>query len=174
MHPPHFDDGPRFDILRNPIVYIIILVSLYMIIIYFNFINPWHKEFEALTPYQQFIVENTDVEEEVLVVDYQFAGLNYPELYQINRSNNSPYLVDAPYSLEWQNNPSVEERIATYSSHAKLWLERLEKHINDSQTRLIISSQELHTYLEGVDFIEQRYDLVIQDGDFIAYILVDN
>lgn len=176
MHPPHADENGRYDLLRNPIIYIILLVSLYLMMIYFNIYRPSNQSFNTLTDYQEFILDHTAEDEAILVIDYQFAGLNYPDLYQINRRNISPYPIDAPYSLGWENADTVEERIVTNSPHVDTWLERLRAFIEESDTRLIVASEEMNRYLVGIGFIDDtilpRYDRIEENDTYVAYQLM--
>jgi hypothetical protein len=173
MHPPHDNDNQNYTILRNPMSYIIVLTSLYIFGIYFNMTLSQQTQFKELTPYQEFILEVTETNEGILVIDYQFDGRNYPDLYQIDRRAISPYLIDAPYSLSWKIEWSVEERLNSYSPHAELWLERLTQFIQDEKPRIIVFNPEIHDYAEGAGFIagaiQPQYDVIQSNEEFIAY-----
>lgn len=179
LHPPHYQDAPRFTLIRNPLVYILLIITLYGFTIAINVTIERHTSFNTLTPYQAFIVNHTDEGDGILVIDERFDnGLNYPELYQINRHVISPYLIDFAFSIGWSDILTLEERIETYSPHAELWLEIEAEFINEHQPPLIIANPTIHKYLEGVGFLREvilpRYELIEDNSQFRAYQIIDS
>lgn len=174
FHPTDAEQKPQFDLLRNPFVYIILLVSVYLMVIFFSLGRPRTNPMDNLTDYQQFILDHTDENEKLVVLDYQFDGLNYPDLYQINRRNSSPYPIDAPYSLGWKEADTVEKRINTPSPYVDTWLENISQHITATEPRVIVVNPEIDDYLDGIGFVEEfllsSYAQIEANDHYVAYL----
>lgn len=178
FHPPLEDQTKAYDWGRNPIVYIAILMLVYFFTIYLNINAPQHTEFKELTDYQTFILENTEENEAVFVINNGVAAI-YPALHQINRWNSSPYLNHYPYNWGWSRAVGYKERVtAKPLPIVEQWKARVGQSILDISPHLIIIDPQIDYYLTHVGFVDDYmntgYRKVAEEDDFIAYEKVDD
>lgn len=182
FHPPHYDNESNYNLIQNPLAYIVLIITTSIFVIYLNVLIPRPTQVVENTPYQEFILKNTVEGESIFVFNNSLSrspNLNFPDLYQINRRTSSPYLNHFPFTWAWGENTKIEERLeVTQPVMIQTWIDRVTNYINTNQPRMIVFNPPIHTYMDSIGFLDRvvfdNYELIKEESNFLAYMLVNN